>query len=296
MSKILVFGEILWDIVGNEKSLAGAPFNFAVHSVRCGAECGIISGIGRDELGEAVLAKTAEYSINNDFLQINENHPTGMTLITFSNGEPQYDLKSNTAYDNIEYSENLQKKIDFFGADCFYFGTVGQRSAVSRETLKNILKNSSFSNVFCDINLRDGNYTKETVEFSLKNCSILKINRQEIAEIFKMGFVKYNGNIKDFGVAVTEKFSNIKLVIITLDRDGAYVYDKERNEELTVSAKDVEVKSPTGAGDSFCAGFITDYLKGNSLEKAITKATEIAGYVLQFTEAIPEERSKVYDL
>ena len=89
-----------------KKSLAGAPFNFTVHAVRCGAECGIISGIGKDELGQAVLEKTAEYNINNNFLQLKESHPTGMTLITFTNGEPQYDLKSNTAYDNIEYSEN----------------------------------------------------------------------------------------------------------------------------------------------------------------------------------------------
>ena len=40
--KIIAFGEILWDVFGDEKTIGGAPFNFAAHIARLGAE---LSGI-----------------------------------------------------------------------------------------------------------------------------------------------------------------------------------------------------------------------------------------------------------
>ena len=50
--KILAIGESIWDIYSDEKTIGGAPLNFSAHSVLCGAECALISAVGRDELGE----------------------------------------------------------------------------------------------------------------------------------------------------------------------------------------------------------------------------------------------------
>ena len=46
--KFLSFGEIIWDVYKDEKTLGGAPLNFALHSVRCGAESYILSAVGND--------------------------------------------------------------------------------------------------------------------------------------------------------------------------------------------------------------------------------------------------------
>lgn len=286
--KILVFGEILWDIFGNEQFLSGAPFNFSAHSVRLGADCALITAIGNDALGKDALKKAKEYGIRGNFIQCSHTFPTGTTIVNLLDGEPRYELMKNTAYDNVEYSSELQRKINEFSANCFYFGTVGQRGNASADTLKKILKNSLFSHVFCDLNLRDGNYTKESIIFCLENCSILKINRQEIEVIKKMGLVDSSAvSIKDFAISITENFCNIKLLLITLDNDGAYIYDKENLTDYIIPAIKCDVVSPTGAGDAFCAGFITNYLKGASLQVAAQKGVELASYVLKFTEAIP---------
>ena len=51
----LVFGEILWDIIENQKYIGGAPLNFAAHIVKCGGSSSVISGVGNDELGRLAL-------------------------------------------------------------------------------------------------------------------------------------------------------------------------------------------------------------------------------------------------
>jgi len=46
--KILSFGEVLWDIIGEEAHLGGAPLNFAAHSVLCGGQSSMLSRLGID--------------------------------------------------------------------------------------------------------------------------------------------------------------------------------------------------------------------------------------------------------
>ena len=55
MSKptVLSFGEVLWDLFPDSRVIGGAPFNFAAHRSKLGAEVSFVSAVGQDELGEA---------------------------------------------------------------------------------------------------------------------------------------------------------------------------------------------------------------------------------------------------
>ena len=57
--KILSIGEILWDVIGGEDHLGGAPFNFAVHSARLGHDSWLLSAVGDDERGRRARADAA---------------------------------------------------------------------------------------------------------------------------------------------------------------------------------------------------------------------------------------------
>ena len=292
MAKILVFGEILWDIFGEEGFIGGASLNFAAHSGAIGAQTALISAIGNDKLGEDTKIKLNEYKINNEMIQCLPEFETGVTLVTLKNGQPDYKIIKNVAFDNITYSDELQKKINHFAPDCFYFGTVSQRGKVSAETLKSILKNTDFKHIFCDLNLRKDCYTEEVIDFSLKNCSILKINREEKKILENIYFNESELSASDFSKLLCGKFDNLKLLIITLDKDGAYIYDKESDTGFLQEASDCKIVSATGAGVSFCAAFITNYLNGKPLKTCAEKATELANYVLGFKEAIPPKEKK----
>ena len=51
--KALSFGEILWDIYPTERFIGGAPFNFAAHLARLGAEVCMLSAVGNAALKPA---------------------------------------------------------------------------------------------------------------------------------------------------------------------------------------------------------------------------------------------------
>ena len=68
--RILSFGEILWDMFPDEKKIGGAPFNFAAHAARLGAESYMVSAVGNDENGRYVLSQLQIHGINTDKVDV----------------------------------------------------------------------------------------------------------------------------------------------------------------------------------------------------------------------------------
>lgn len=55
--KLLSFGEVLWDIIGDRAYIGGAPFNLASHASRCGLDSYLLTCVGADDLGRRALAE-----------------------------------------------------------------------------------------------------------------------------------------------------------------------------------------------------------------------------------------------
>lgn len=271
---IQVFGEILWDVFESDSHIGGAPFNFAAHTARLGAAVMLISAVGKDKLGEDALKIAGEYGIDTTGISISEL-PTGYCKVTLKEGTPSYELVTDVAYDAIPVPECTKK------ADALYFGTLACRDMRSRKTLEDMLC-GNYREVFFDINIRQNFYTEELIDFSLKHATILKISREEI------GVLGISGSCEEIAHAIAEKYPNLKLIIVTLDKDGAFALDCKNNEIVHTPAKASRVKSTVGAGDSFSACFLFHWLKGDGLEKAMECATELSGFVVTCLEAVPE--------
>lgn len=54
--KILSFGEIIWDMYPDKKTLGCAPLNFAAHSVLFGHTVYLASAVGETDLGRILAA------------------------------------------------------------------------------------------------------------------------------------------------------------------------------------------------------------------------------------------------
>ena len=99
--KFLSFGEIIWDVYKDEKTLGGAPLNFALHSVRCGAESYILSAVGNDAYGAEARRIIEASGVRCDYLGVSE-YPTGRCDVTLgADGVAAYRIAVGTAYDNI---------------------------------------------------------------------------------------------------------------------------------------------------------------------------------------------------
>ena len=273
--KLTVFGEILWDLFDDKKKIGGAPFNFGAHCAKLGMDVSVVSAVGDDELGLLAVNEAEKLNVNTDnILQV--PFKTGRCIVTLDNGTPSYNLVKDVAYDNIPIPDK-----SCFEADAFYFGTLAQRNGVSQNTLKTLLT-GKYREVFFDINIRQNYYSNEMIDDSLKATTIFKISREEI------GVLNIDGTNEDICKVLKEKYPNIKLIIVTLDCDGALVFDTLTENFYYSPKPQSKVVSTVGAGDSFSACFLSNYLSGIQINECLKRASLLSDYVVTQLGAIPD--------
>ena len=265
---VVGMGEALWDVLPEGKKLGGAPANFAYHVSQFGLDSRVVSAVGDDKLGVEILDNFREKQLN-CMIEI-VPYPTGTVQVELdAEGIPCYDIKEGVAWDNIPYTPALEGLARQTTAVCF--GSLAQRSVVSRETINQFLDampKEGTLKVF-DINLRQGFYTKEVLCNSFHKCNVLKINDEELVTVSRM--FGYPGiDLQDKCWILLAKY-NLKMLILTCGVNGSYVFTP--GEISFVETPKVEVADTVGAGDSFTATFVAAILKG----KPVAEAHKLAG-------------------
>lgn len=287
--KVLAFGEVLRDVYPDSAVLGGAPLNFCAHCVKCGGEGYVFSGVGKDEAGREVLEEIRSMNVNTDFVDINDK-PTGTVLVTLNEKMvPTFNVLSDMAYDNVTYSDDLVDRINAKKFDAFYFGTLAQRSPVSRATVRAVLKKCSFPNVFCDLNLRNNCYDADSVETCLKYATILKISDEEEPRLHVYDFWNElrGETLADLVENLFRKYLQLNFVIITKGPKGSEIFERGKS-SVSVPAEGKKVVSTVGAGDSFGAAWLTMFLLGETPLRAGQIASRVSDTVVAHKEAVPD--------
>uniref|UniRef100_UPI004028F378 carbohydrate kinase family protein n=1 Tax=Candidatus Cryptobacteroides bacterium TaxID=3085639 RepID=UPI004028F378 len=279
--KIIGLGEILWDMLPTGKQLGGAPANFAYHVCRLGGNGWAVSAISDDELGREIKSTLSAKKLNTILEEVNE--PTGTVQVTLNAaGVPTYDITEGVAWDHIPFTERIGDLAKETSAVCF--GTLAQRSPESRATIHEFIENMPAGSLkVYDINLRQNYYDEKIISDSLRLADILKINDEELDIVSKM--LSLSGTQEERCRAISRAF-NLKFVILTKGGDGSEVVLEDKV-HISRPGK-IDIVDTVGAGDSFTAAFILAYLRGESLEKAHTLATEVSSYVCTKAGAMPE--------
>lgn len=285
--KILAVGEIIFDIFDGEAEIGGAPLNLCAHCARLGAQSAVVSGIGRDELGKSALERLADFGVNTDFVTENE-YPTGRCIVTVTDGIPEYSVLRPAAYDKIILSESIKRKIAEFGADVFAFGTLIQRDSVSAKAVEEILSSFEFSEIFCDINLRPDCYSGKSCLMCLKNATILKLSEEEEPLLEAFGFYEAARESEKKAENICAAFPNVRLVIFTMGENGSVIYNAEEKKAYPVACEKAKLVSSVGAGDSYSAAFLCEYMSSGNIEAAGRAGAALSAFVVSRREAIPE--------
>ncbi len=281
---IVGIGEALWDVLPNRKSLGGAPANFAYHVSQFGLHSCVVSAIGNDKLGREIMKDFASKKLHYQLASV--PYDTGTVLVGLDEmGVPCYEIKENVAWDNIPFTPELEELARHTRAVCF--GSLAQRSAVSRQTINRFLDTMSGREgqykIF-DINLRQNFYTKDIIFNSLKRCNILKINDEEYLIVSRM--LGYPDISMEKGCEVILEEYNLEMLILTCGADGSYVFTPDSAVSF-IETPEVDVADTVGAGDSFTAAFIASILKGKSVEDAHRIAVNVSAYVCTQNGATP---------
>jgi sugar/nucleoside kinase (ribokinase family) len=122
MGKFVIgIGEALWDMLPEGKKLGGAPANFAYHASQFGHEAIAVSAIGQDKLGEEIVEALEEHRLPYHLDRV--EYPTGTVQVTLdAQGVPQYEIKTDVAWDNIPYTKELAALAADCKAVCFIDG------------------------------------------------------------------------------------------------------------------------------------------------------------------------------
>lgn len=285
MNNIIVgMGEALWDVLPEGKKIGGAPANFAYHVSQFGLNSCVVSAVGEDKLGKEILDNFDEKQLTYQIEQV--LYPTGTVQVELDEaGVPCYDIKEGVAWDNIPFTPELEDLARRTRAVCF--GSLAQRSIVSRETINRFLdtmpEGEDQWKIF-DINLRQGFYTKEILCASMRKCNILKINDEELITLSRM-FGWPGIDLEDKCWILLAKF-NLRMLILTCGVNGSYVFTP--GEISFVETPKVEVADTVGAGDSFTAAFVAAILKGKSVADAHHLAVKVSAYVCTCNGAMPK--------
>ena len=279
---VVGIGEALWDVLPEVKKIGGAPGNFAYHVSQFGLDGRTVSAVGEDKLGTEILENFYEKKLYSMIERV--PYPTGTVQVELdAEGIPCYDIKEGVAWDNIPYTSALEGLAKQTSAVCF--GSLAQRSVVSRETINKFLDAMPEGNTLkvFDINLRQGFYTKEILCNSFKRCNVLKINDEELVTVSRM--FGYPGiDLQDKCWILLAKY-NLKMLILTCGVNGSYVFTP--GNVSFVETPKVEVADTVGAGDSFTATFVAALLKGMPITEAHRLAVEVSAFVCTQNGAMP---------
>ncbi|WP_292367773.1 carbohydrate kinase family protein [Methanoregula sp. UBA64] len=113
-------------------------------------------------------------------------------------------------------------------------------------------------------------YTKEQLESILSNSDILFANKHEVQKMCETLGTTKEALIKMVGMA-----------IFTMSGDGSTLY--AGGSEHVIPAIPVTLADPTGAGDSYRAGFLSAYVRGYSPLACCRVGTVTASYVVEHT-------------
>ena len=278
-------GDGLWDLFPDGPRFGGATANYACHASILGCEVFMVSGVGKDDRGQALFEVYQKHGVNTELIQELDDFPTGIVTVELTeNGLPTFTIGENAAWDNWVWNEEIEQKVE--SADALYFGTLGQRGQSARDGIRQALEIAKAFRIprILDINLRAPFYDDALIRESVTLCSVLKISDEELERVVQA--CELNSSLSDTAVLVElrTKF-RLDLVVMTRGAEGAVLISEEGvAEQPGVPAKVVDT---VGAGDSFTASMTLGLLEQKDYSEILVEACEVAAGVCSHAGAVP---------
>ncbi len=282
---IVGIGEILWDVFPDGPRFGGAPSNFACSTAELAqdtADVFMVSSVGKDDLGQRAFESLQGHGVHATCVQIAEQQ-TGQVLVELDAvGVASYRFAENAAWDNLTWNDALERRTHDCHAVCF--GTLGQRSASSRNVIQDFVRATSEDTFrILDVNLRAPFIDDEVILQSLALANVLKLNDEELSRLARL--CRVDGTDVEILRQLAEQFQ-LQCVALTRGPDGAIILQGDDVSDM--AGVPVDVVDTVGAGDAFTAAMTLGLLAGRSSEHINQSAIAAASYVCSQSGATPK--------
>ncbi|MBE9463867.1 carbohydrate kinase [Dyadobacter subterraneus] len=276
---IVIFGEMLWDMLPSGKQPGGAPMNVAIHLKNFGLNPTFISRVGTDDLGVELTDYLNRKGLSTEFVQIGETHLTGIVKVNLTDKtEVAYKIVQPVAWDYIQPDPGVDAVVA--KSDVFLYGSLAVRNQQTKDTLYHLLEKAPLK-VF-DVNLRPPHYDRQTVEYLLSKADIVKVNEHELAIV--AGWYGILPDPQTQMKFLADKFK-LQTICLTLGANGAVVLDQDGF--TSQGGYEVQVQDTIGSGDSFLAMFLKHILAGSPVSLALKNACAVGAMVATYQGATP---------
>ena len=296
---IVGLGESLFDVFPDRAILGGAPLNVAYHAHQlCSASGGrgvVASRVGTDELGRRILEELWTRGLTTDFLQIDNQHPTGRVDITLRHGEPTYDFLADVAWDHLEWTPGWRQLAETCNA--VVFGTLAQRCPNSRATVQRFAETAQQAIRLFDVNLRVTFFDADTLRRGAELATAIKLNADELPIVLRL--LSLADDVADS--TLTEKSSGgahrllqafsqtgLRYVVVTRGEQGTELVTHEASVRGPVARFEQHPQADNvGAGDACSAGLLWGWINGWTAERTVTLANRLGAFVASQPGATP---------
>lgn len=269
MTKLVCFGEVLWDLFPSGAKPGGAPMNVAMHAKNLGLDSHVYSAVGNDQWGTELLNIIQERQVGTLWVDVIEL-PTGtVTVDTTNPSEVQYTIEAPSAWDQISFHQEVANMLG--KGDALVFGTLACRNPHNVETLMQLLDTEALK--VLDVNLRAPFYSPELVGKLLSKADLLKVNEEEY-QILSQWFQWPEE--PHLGYAQLAR-DGLSYLVVTKGRNGSQLFWE--GGMLQSATFSVHVKDTVGAGDSFLAALISGILQGHLLQETLDQAAALGAMV-----------------
>lgn len=265
---VVALGELLIDFTENgisaqgnpvlEANPGGAPCNVLAMLNKLGKKTAFIGKVGNDTFGRQLAEEVQQSGTDTTNLILDDTVHTTLAFVhTFPDGEREFSFYRNPGADMMLKKEEVMEDI-IKEAKIFHFGTLSSTHEGVREATRYAIDIAKESGVLIsfDPNLREPLWNtledaRKEIEYGLSKCDILKISDNELE--FMTGTKDYSK-----GVEILREQYDIKIIFVTLGKDGSRAYYKDLTSEQPTFSE-IKAIEKTGAGDTF-EGCALNYL------------------------------------
>jgi sugar/nucleoside kinase (ribokinase family) len=312
--RIFCLGHISVDIIVHRTVLDDLKVGGCISSQDIGIYCGgdtanvsywlgklkiptsMIGVIGDDPSGS--LLKTDLEKVNVECrLKYSQKYPSSSILIIVEpdgershiiNGESQNDLQ----FENIPLTDIKTGRL--FYTSAYTIENEPIRSAIQKLFFQ--IKNSNRSSTKTMFNLAAYTTVESHRDFILSNIvpytDVLVGNQEEFNALTQNMIDCTQNEIDTLGKLLHDKFSNLEVILITNGNKGCSFTTNDQKGHIL--APKIQVLDTTGAGDGFCAGFISGYVTGRTISDSVLKGVKLGsqickGYGARYSEPRDDE-------
>jgi sugar/nucleoside kinase (ribokinase family) len=247
--------------------IGGCAANVAIALAKIGTRTALVGKIGDDSLGKFLLGALQSENVGVKGLKVDKNSTTAASMVMISgDGERSiiHSLGANKefCYEDINLQILQETKILLIAGTFLMPGFDGRGT-------EKLLKAATEKGVLCCMDTAwdsKGEWMKK-IENSLQYLDWFMPSYDEACEL--------TGKTVPVEMAAIFNSKGVKNVIIKLNREGCYVKPREEEGYIVPSFSSISPVDSSGAGDSFCAGFITGLDQGWEIKKCAAFANAV---------------------